>query len=130
MAADLFDIRLPTLGDVLGRFDKTRDGIARAAAAKFGVINPLPHALPVETGRTRSGRWVRRAGPARMLARGAEQAAPQIAKDVVKAIPHGAGAVDDAFEQGAERIKVAAQGFTPVQSCRLRGAYQVRRGRA
>lgn len=120
---------MPTVDEVQRVLDKLADGIKRADATHIGLVNPAPYVMPIETGRTRSGRWVRRAGPARMIARGVEETASAIAAEVARALPDGAAAVEAAMVHGGERLKAATQSYTPVLSGNLRSKFTIRRGR-
>jgi hypothetical protein len=101
-------------------------GVVAAGKAVSGPIislsSSLPYAGPVERGRTASGRWVRRAGPARMFELGIAAVRPQIGPALLKAIPGGAAAVQAAKRSLNQRAVEEVQKRTPVRSGALRAS--------
>jgi hypothetical protein len=103
-------------------------GIAAAGKAVSGPIislsSPLPYAGPVERGRTASGRWVRRAGPAHMFAEGIAAMRPRIGPALLAAIPGGAPAVQAAKRSLNQQAIEEVRRRTPVRSGALRASVQ------
>lgn len=117
------DVRIRTVGFVEALTAVRAIGEAGRAVngplAAFG--SRLPYARFIETGRSAKPQ-VRRAGPARMFARGVAEAAQEAARVLPGAIVRGPAAVGAAKRKirdyGIERIRK----YTPVRSGRLRNS--------
>lgn len=105
------------------------EGMAEAAKAAGGrsylVGSGLAYAYGIETGRHRGGRLARRAGGAHMLQRALDSVAPSIPAAVARALPRGAGAVDQALRKIAFEVESRAKAQTPVRSSALRASIHV-----
>jgi hypothetical protein len=104
---------------------RVAEGARHLGGRQAGLGSPLPYATFIEEGRTRDGRRVRRAGPARYLAAGLQTIEQDLPEEIVATLPQGAGAVNLAFGRVLRRGQQRAQGVVPVRTGALRGSIVV-----
>lgn len=105
---------------------KSLDTYVQGARAANGPLaawtSRLPYASFIETGR--SSRQVRRAGPARMFAKGIADTAREVPAIMGEAIPKGPAAVGGAKRRIQNLGVVNIQKYTPVKTGALRASVE------
>ena len=112
---------------VLGRVS---DAAATFGGSRLIIASNLPYAGPVETGRRKRRSW-RKAGPAHMFRRGANEGMRGFDAELATALPGGPQAVTRAFLSRGRHVVDVVRHHTPVRSGRLRTSVTMRleRGR-
>lgn len=125
-----FGVRLLGLAAGVQAVRQLRDAAGRFSGPLLRVGADAPYAYGIETGKTRSGRTARQAGPANYLRGAVARVEPRLRVVVADGLLGGADSADRAIEQAGDALVAEAQRLAPVRSGRLRGSIRaIRTGR-
>lgn len=124
-------VRLTGLEAGVQAIRQVRDAAGRYSGPLFRVGSPLSYAWGIETGRRKSGRVARRAGPAHYLSGAMARVEPRLREPLAAALWHGPDATDAALRHAGDALVDEAQRLVPVRSGRLRRSIRaIRTGHA